>query len=89
VDADVARAVPLFQAARVNRGVGPVAQVLGGLTALEAVRYLTGMEEPISVGCYRLVDFDGTGEVASDPWPADPACPVCATAPARRDAIAS
>lgn len=88
IDAAVAGARPLVQAPPVNRGIGPVAQVLGGLTALEAVRYLTGIAAPISAGTYRLIDFDGDCSTSSDAWPADPDCPVCASAPARRAHIA-
>jgi molybdopterin/thiamine biosynthesis adenylyltransferase len=84
VDAAVARGEQAMRAQRVNRGIGPVAQVLGGLTALEAVRYLTNITAPVSAGAYRLIDFGGTAEADCDPWPADPSCPVCATAPARR-----
>jgi molybdopterin/thiamine biosynthesis adenylyltransferase len=68
---------------RVNRAIGPVATVLGGLVAMEAMRYLTGLVAPVSAGCYQLVDFAADCGVRSDAWAADPDCPVCATAPAR------
>jgi molybdopterin-synthase adenylyltransferase len=66
---------------RVNRGIGPVAQLLGSLVAMEALRYLTGIVAPVSAGTYRLVDFSGDCSTSSDPWPKDPDCPVCAKAP--------
>jgi molybdopterin/thiamine biosynthesis adenylyltransferase len=66
---------------RVNRGIGPVAQMLGALVAMEALRYLTRIVEPVSAGSYRLVDFSGDCSTSSDPWPRDPECPVCAKAP--------
>lgn len=72
-----------------NRGIGPVAQVLGGLVAMEAMRYLTGLTPPAAAGRYRLVDFGGDCSTRTDPWPADPGCPVCATAPARAAASAA
>jgi len=84
VDFDVAASTVVLQAPSINRGIGPVAQVLGGLTALEAMRYLTRMTEPISAGSYRLIDFDRFCDTEADPWPADPTCPVCAGAPRRR-----
>jgi molybdopterin/thiamine biosynthesis adenylyltransferase len=84
VDSAVARGERVLRARRVNRGIGPVAQVLGGLAALEAVRYLTGIAAPVSAGRYQLIDFAETADTDSDAWPADPSCPVCATAPARR-----
>lgn len=84
IDATVAASRIVLEPAAINRGIGPVAQVLGGLTALEAMRYLTGVAQPISAGCYRLIDYDGTCDTSADPWPRDPDCPVCATAPARR-----
>jgi molybdopterin/thiamine biosynthesis adenylyltransferase len=66
---------------RVNRGIGPVAQLLGSLVAMEALRYLTGIVAPVSAGTYRLVDFSGDCSTSSDPWPRDPECSVCASAP--------
>ncbi|MBO9553403.1 ThiF family adenylyltransferase [Cellulomonas sp.] len=74
---------------RVNRAIGPVTSVLGGLVALEAMRFLTGLSEPVSLGRYQLVDFAGDGHTSSDAWPVDPDCPVCATSPVRRAAVAA
>jgi molybdopterin/thiamine biosynthesis adenylyltransferase len=76
---------------RVNRGIGPVAQLLGSLVAMEGLRYLTGIAPPVSAGVYQLVDFSGDCSISADPWPRDPDCPVCASAPterARGDAVA-
>jgi len=69
---------------RVNRAIGPVASVLGGLVAMEALRYLTGFVEPVSAGRYQLIDFATDCSVRTDAWAADPDCPVCATSPAHR-----
>ncbi|HEY1365996.1 MAG TPA: ThiF family adenylyltransferase [Gaiellaceae bacterium] len=73
----------VLQSERVNRGIGPVAQLVGSLVAMEALRYLTGIVEPVSAGTYRLVDFSGDCSTSADAWPRDPDCPVCSTAPAR------
>jgi molybdopterin-synthase adenylyltransferase len=73
----------VLQSERVNRGIGPVAQLLGSLVAMEALRYLTGIVEPVSAGRYQLVDFSGDCSTSTDPWPRDPECSVCATAPVR------
>jgi molybdopterin-synthase adenylyltransferase len=71
----------VLQSERVNRGIGPVAQLLGSLVAMEALRYLTGIVAPVSAGTYQLVDFSGDCSISTDPWPRDPGCAVCATAP--------
>jgi molybdopterin/thiamine biosynthesis adenylyltransferase len=71
---------------RVNRAIGPVASVLGGLVAMEALRYLTGFVSPVSAGSYQLIDFATDCGVRTDAWAADPDCPVCATAPVHREA---
>jgi molybdopterin/thiamine biosynthesis adenylyltransferase len=73
----------VLQNERVNRGIGPVAQLVGSLVAMEALRYLTRIVEPVSAGTYRLVDFSGDCSTSADAWQADPACHVCATAPVR------
>jgi molybdopterin/thiamine biosynthesis adenylyltransferase len=78
----------VLRSERVNRAIGPVAQLLGSLVAMEALRYLTGIVPPISAGTYRLVDFSGDCSTSADPWPSDSRCEVCATAPRRRAAAA-
>lgn len=67
---------------RVNRGVGPVASLIGSLVALEALRYLTGFAAPIAAGVYQWVDLLTCVQTA-EPWRGNPDCPVCASAPAR------
>jgi molybdopterin-synthase adenylyltransferase len=76
----------VLRSERVNRGIGPVAQMLGSLVAMEALRYLTGIVSPVSAGTYQLVDFSGDCSISADPWPRDPDCAVCATAPSRAPA---
>ena len=75
----------VLRSERVNRGIGPVAQLLGSLVAMEALRYLTRIVEPVSAGTYQLVDFSGDCSISTDPWPKDPACTVCAKAQRPRD----
>ncbi len=69
---------------RVNRAIGPVAGLLGAVLAMEALRYLTDLVPPVSAGRYQLINFAADCGTSADPWPADPECPVCATAPTRR-----
>jgi molybdopterin/thiamine biosynthesis adenylyltransferase len=89
VDRPVVAWERVLRSARVNRGIGPVAQLLGALVAMEALRYLTAIVPPVSAGCYQLVDFSGDCSISADPWPRDPDCPVCATAPVRTSVVAS
>ncbi len=84
IDREVVTRPRVLEQDRVNRAIGPVTSVLGGLVSLEAMRFLTGLSAPVSLGRYQLVDFAGDGRTTTDAWPADPDCPVCATAPARR-----
>ncbi len=65
---------------RVNRGIGPVASMVGALVAMEALRYLTGFAPPIAAGCERFVDF-ATGDQEVQRWTRWADCPVCPTAP--------
>jgi len=85
VDHDAVSWPRVIVADRVNRAIGPVASVLGGLVAMEALRYLTGLVAPVSAGRYQLVDFATDCGVRSDAWAADPDCPVCASAPVRSE----
>lgn len=69
---------------RVNRAIGPVAGLLGAMLAMEAMRYLTDLTPPVAAGRYQLIDFASDCGTSSDPWVADPDCPICAAAPTRR-----
>lgn len=86
VDREVVERPRVLEQDRANRAIGPVTSVLGGLVSFEAMRFLTGLTAPVSLGRYQLVDFAGDGRTTTDAWPADPQCPVCATAPVRRSA---
>jgi hypothetical protein len=69
-----------MQTERVNRGIGPVAQLLGAVVAMEALRYITRIVPPVAAGAYQLIDFAGSCSTSVDPWPQDPSCEVCAAA---------
>jgi molybdopterin/thiamine biosynthesis adenylyltransferase len=70
---------------RVNRGIGPVASMVGALVSMEALRYLTGFAPPLAAGRHRFVDL-ATGEEEVAAWQPWPECPVCQSAPAPRQA---
>lgn len=70
---------------RTNRGIGPVAGLLGALCAFEVLRYLTRFEPPAYAGRLIFIDFaDGCATRLSDPAPNNPTCPVCAGVSASR-----
>ena len=75
VDRAVATGELVLRGARVNRAIGPVAQLLGSLVAMEAVRYLTGITAPVSAGCYQLVDFPAAARSRPIPGRATPTAP--------------
>lgn len=65
---------------RVNRGIGPVAGLLGSLSAFEVARYLTRFEEPVYAGRPLLIDFaDGCASRLAE-WLRAESCPVCGNA---------
>jgi molybdopterin/thiamine biosynthesis adenylyltransferase len=76
---------PVIERETFNRGIGPVATMLGSLMAMEALRYLTGIHAPVAAGTYQIIDFSSDCHISTDPWPRDPDCPVCAgVVPGRR-----
>jgi putative peptide zinc metalloprotease protein len=67
-----------FEMRPVNRATGPSVSVVGGLMALEVVRYLTGFAPPAAAAQSWIVDFR-TGAVSeSVRWGRSPNCLVCA-----------
>lgn len=60
-----------------NRGIGPVAGLLGSLAAFEALRYLTGFEPPAYAGQQLSIDFAHGCAMSVSPWPKRPDCPDC------------
>lgn len=63
---------------RTNRGIGPVAGLLGALCAFEVLRYLTRFEPPAYAGRPLLIDFAaGCAMQQADQWPRNPSCATC------------
>ena len=74
---------PFRRKLRTNRGIGPVAGLLGALCAFEVLRYLTRFEPPAYAGRTVRIDFAaGCAVQVGEPAPRDPACPVCGRAAA-------
>lgn len=66
---------------RTNRGIGPVAGLVGALAAFELLRYLTGFEPPAYAGISQVIDFADGCAMRQQVWPRDPDCPVCSGHP--------
>ncbi|MEV4565668.1 ThiF family adenylyltransferase [Nonomuraea sp. NPDC049419] len=62
---------------RPNRGIGPVAGLLGAYGAFEVLRYLTGFEPPAYAGRPLIIDFAGGCATSRTEWTRDPGCEVC------------
>ncbi|MFI7439336.1 HesA/MoeB/ThiF family protein [Nonomuraea indica] len=60
-----------------NRGIGPVAGLLGAYGAFEVLRYLTDFEPPAYAGRPLAIDFARGCATSRTEWPRDPACKVC------------
>jgi molybdopterin-synthase adenylyltransferase len=76
------------QLQRINRGIGPVASLLGSLVAMEALRYLSGFAPPVAAGAYQWVDLLTCTQTA-EPWRAWPECDICAAVPARDERLSA
>jgi molybdopterin/thiamine biosynthesis adenylyltransferase len=81
--ADQLEAMALYrEKPRTNRGIGPVAGLLGALCAFEVLRYLTRFEPPAYAGRPLFIDFaSGCSTRYADLWPRHPSCPVCTNPP--------
>jgi molybdopterin-synthase adenylyltransferase len=66
---------------RTNRGIGPVAGLLGAFAAFEVLRYLTAFEPPAYSGRPLMIDFAAGCAMHHTSWSRDPHCAVCAAAP--------
>ncbi|WP_412537815.1 ThiF family adenylyltransferase [Longispora sp. K20-0274] len=64
----------------VNRAMGPMAAVVGGLVGVEALRVLTGFAPPVSMGRVWTVDFVTGEATVFDEWARRDDCPVCGLA---------
>ena len=69
---------PLLSAGRVNRGTGPVVQMLSGLMALETLRYISRHDEPVARARYRWIALAEEMAAGTDAWTFHPACRHCA-----------
>ncbi len=67
---------------RTNRGIGPVAGLLGALASFEVLRYLTGFEPPAYAGASLQIDFARGCATTRRAWPRHPRCPACSGRPA-------
>jgi molybdopterin/thiamine biosynthesis adenylyltransferase len=63
-----------------NRGIGPVAGLLGAYAAFEVLRYLTGFEPPAYAGSPLVIDFAAGCSTAQVRWQRRSDCPVCGDA---------
>ena len=66
---------------RTNRGIGPVAGLLGSLAAFEVLRYLTRFEPPAYAGASLQIDFARGCATSWRAWPRHPPCPACSGRP--------
>lgn len=64
---------------RTNRGIGPIAGLLGSLASFEVLRYLTGFEPPAYAGRQLVIDFAHGCATSLTPWERSPDCPTCAS----------
>ena len=69
-----------------NRANGPSAALIGSLVAFEALRYLTGYEQPYAAGAEVTLSVSAGGEQRREPWPRNPDCALCAAAAVARSA---
>jgi len=63
--------------ARINRGAGPVATLLGSLVSFEILRFLTGFTAPRYAGATVVLDLAGDCGLTINARPRQPDCPVC------------
>lgn len=69
---------PLLLASTVNRGTGPVVQILAGLMALETLRFLSRHDEPVARATYHWIALADGMSVGRDQWNFHPECQRCA-----------
>jgi molybdopterin/thiamine biosynthesis adenylyltransferase len=63
--------------ARINRGAGPVATMLGSLVSFEILRFLTGFTAPRYAGATAVIDLAGDCSLIVNAHPRRLDCPVC------------
>jgi molybdopterin-synthase adenylyltransferase len=84
LDAPIVRWPLVLRDERPNRATGPIAQMLGGLVAMEAARYVTGFVPPVSAATYHLIDFSTDCSITTDSWAKAADCKVCLMTGAHR-----
>ncbi len=62
---------------RINRGIGPIAGLLGALCAFEILRFLTRFEPPAYAGKPMTLDFAAGCATRQDEWQRSASCAVC------------
>lgn len=62
---------------RVNRGIGPIAGLIGSFAAFEVLRYLTGYEEPQYAGRLLTIDLKNGCATTVRPWQRVATCAAC------------
>jgi len=74
----VLRGAPDIDRIATNRATGPVVQVVSGLMAMEAMRYITRADPPVAAATYHLIELADRMETSISPWTRHPDCPCCA-----------
>ncbi|MFI7107011.1 HesA/MoeB/ThiF family protein [Nonomuraea sp. NPDC050227] len=77
LSAEIAAARLFYSRPQPNRGIGPVAGLLGALGAFEVLRYLTGFEPPAYAGRPLTIDFAGACAMSQAEWSRNPECATC------------
>ena len=67
--------------ARINRGAGPVASLLGSLVSFELLRFLTGFTAPRYAGGTAVIDLAGDCNLTVHARSRQPDCLVCGSDP--------
>ncbi|MFI9389085.1 HesA/MoeB/ThiF family protein [Kutzneria sp. NPDC052558] len=62
---------------KVNRAMGPMAAVISGMMAMDALRLLTGFAPPVSLGRLWLIDLVSGETAVHREWDRLPDCPTC------------
>ncbi|NUR05639.1 MAG: ThiF family adenylyltransferase [Nocardioidaceae bacterium] len=62
---------------RVNRATGPVAQILSGLMAMEAMRYVTHTDPPVAAAAYNVIELADGMTTSRSSWSRHPKCLLC------------
>jgi molybdopterin/thiamine biosynthesis adenylyltransferase len=73
------RAAPLFSRGSINRGTGPIVQLVSGLMSMEAMRFITRTDPPIALATYQIIELADGLRSKSHAWQRHPSCPMCDT----------